>query len=1167
MDFNKTKHLIEEFFNGKLEVRKFLGEGAFANVYLVNHNYLDTLMALKIIKEPLKLSTNKKKVFREVTLACQLRHENIINIFDAAEISNLSEGNNAYFLMEYVSGGDLEQFLNSFMENNMFMPIERSLNLIRQILRGLNILHSANPPIIHHDLKPNNILLSFDDDGHIQIKISDFGFAKEITTGISDFDIAGARPYMAPELFTKTLSLESDVYAIGVIFYQLLTNRYPYDIDKYTLEELFNLKPWEKDLKPPSHYNENVFKELDQIVLKCLEFKAKNRYDDAGSVLVEVEKAIDKFKSSQILSQNNLYDEYNDDYKGVIVNDSLIKAFDLAKCENNLDEAIEILEREILKDYDVRRWYGETLRMWKSKHPDLKLVSKAFTIILKGRNYRIACNLLKEAIAYNPSFKNRYSHYIGLWEILTDLGKHKNLYKAVIYLESLMETNEEIKRTYENILPLLKTYSIDEIVVGAIRLINLNNFQDASNLLEFAVVCDGHVRRKYEYRLSLWKQNMKMHFKPTPEIKKDTVDFAIDLGTTDSVVSYFNQRNPIVIKNHKTGSVFTPSAVLIDDEGEIEVGSTAKEAILEKNHNAVSEFKNNMGFSLPFKFKNSSRSLLPEELSAEVLKDLRVSVYEQMGVNMEHAIVCVPANSNPLKIRAINDACEIAGLRSHNFILEPIAVSLAYNLRKNNAFWMIYDMGGATFNVTLIHDNNGEIEMFASAGLENFGGDSFDWKIVDDLFKPKISHDLKLNDFTQSNSKYAKVFAVLKNAAEKAKKDLTNSNSTDICISNLFDGYDFNYNLNRESLEEIIKPLIKHTFKLSRNLLKENSLTDENIEKIILAGGSSLSPVIRENMQNEFNIEIESGMNPLTVVAKGASVYAGSIEKPQTEIKELKFSTTLNIERGLIKGKVFADDSKHSFLGHYIEFKNQNHSTRIPLKIDGTFKFEPRALQYKINLYKNDTRLSMDEKSPNAIDGGKIHIPYMDDDFHLEDGLDFDRLMQKYSKTLKEIDYLTQYSKFNEHVIQNYIEELFQLSQSDETPFNLINIYINYLNERISKIKKEMEYCLLLENVTKKIDVINDNDLFPIESIDDIVDARDLEKLKDYHANLIEKYVFLNKERVIEECFFNLKFEGIYAKNQKRADDLIEKAHGYLNRHDYINLFNIINHLYELDER
>ena len=367
MGFDEVKRLIEEFFNGKFEVKKFLGEGSFAKVYLVNHNYLDTLMAMKIIKEPLSASTNKKEVFREVTLASQLRNENIIAIYDAAEISDFEDGqNHAYFVMEYVSGGDLERYLNSFIENNLFMPMSRSLDLIRQILNGLNTLHSANPPIIHRDLKPNNVLLSFNACGNILIKISDFGFAKEVTTGISDIDIAGTRPYMAPELFTKSVSTRSDVYAVGVIFYQLLTNHYPYDVDEYSNEELIDLKPWKKELKAPSYYNKHVSGKVDEIVMKCLDTNPDKRYGDAYDLLGDVEKAIDEFTSSQISYGSSISDDYHDEYAEYIINDSIREAFELAKRENKLDEAIEILEGEVLADYDVRKCYSETLRIWKS---------------------------------------------------------------------------------------------------------------------------------------------------------------------------------------------------------------------------------------------------------------------------------------------------------------------------------------------------------------------------------------------------------------------------------------------------------------------------------------------------------------------------------------------------------------------------------------------------------------------------------------------------------------------------------------------------------------------------------------------------------------------------------------------------------------------------------
>lgn len=1168
MDFDEVKHLIEEFFNGKFEVKKFLGEGSFAKVYLVNHNYLDTLMAMKIIKEPLNASTNKKDVFREVTLACQLRHENIISIYDAAEISGFEDGkNHAYFVMEYVSGGDLEHFLNSFIENNMFMPIERCLDLIKQILRGLNTLHTANPPIIHRDLKLNNVLLSFNACGDIIIKISDFGFAKEVTTGISDIDIAGTRPYMAPELFNKSVSTRSDVYAVGVMFYQLLTNHYPYDVEKYTNEELIDLKPWDEELKPPSCYNEKVCEDLNQIVLKCLEADPANRYADSNDLLVDVEKFIDKYESSQIISQNSNKNDYHDEYSEYIINDSIKEAFRLAKCENKLHEAIEILEGEVLQNYDIRRCYSETLRIWKSKRPDLKLISKAFTVNLKGKNYKLACNFLKEAIAYNPSIKGKYQHYINLWEIFIDLESHGSLFKSVVLLENLMDSNNEIKRQYKNIIPTLKTYSVDEIAVEAIRLVKLNNLPDGANLMEFAVVANSQIREKYAYKLSLWKQNMKMHFKHSSEIKQDTIDYAIDLGTTDSVISYFNRGNPIVIKNHRTGDDFTPSAVLIDDGDNIEVGEVAKEAILENNHNAVSGFKQDMGFPIPFKFERSSRVMFPEELSAEVLKDLRVSVYEEFGVNMDHAVICVPANSNPIKTRAVNDAARLAGFRSHSLILEPIAVSLAYNLRKDNGIWMIYDLGGGTFNASLICDNNGEIEKLATDGLENLGGNAFDWKIVNDLFRPKISYDLNLDDFRRDNPKYLKVFAKLKNAAEVAKKDLTYSEKTDVCILNLFDDYDFTYALNKDDLREIMEPLVKYTFKMCRNLLDENDLDEENIDKIILVGGSSLSPIVRELISQEFAIEIESGIDPLTVVSKGAAIYAGSLEKPQIDVKKQPLSVLLNYETDEIKGKVFSGDLKSSFLGYFIEFKNEDSSFKTPLKIDGTFKLKISAQKYDINIYDKDTLVKLDLKSPDYIHDGDIHIHYVDGEFDYKNDLDLKQLLNHYSKLLKEIDYLNEYLSFDESEIQKYIETLLEIAQRDRIALNQAKIYIDYLDEKVNMSKEDLEFSILLENVSNKIEVVKNNDLFEIDDIDEISKTRDLDKLRQYHRSMIEKYVYLNKNDVIKECFFNLKLEGIYTNNEKLAGELVEKAHVALNGKDYDELLNIVNLLYELDER
>ena len=1169
MGFDEVKLLIEEFFNGKFKVKKFLGEGSFAKVYLVNHNYLDTLMAIKIVKEPLSLSTNKKEVFREVTLACQLRHENIISIYDAGVISNFEDGkSHAYFVMEYVPGGDLQHFFNSFMENNMFMPIGRSLDLIRQILNGLNALHSANPPIIHRDLKPNNVLLSFNASGNIIIKISDFGFAKEVTTTISDIDIAGTRPYMAPELFKKLSSTKSDVYAVGVIFYQLLTNRYPYDIDEYSNEELIDLKPWDDDLNSPSYYNKNVFEDLDKIVLKALDINPHNRYDDAYDFLRDIEKAIDEYKSSHVVSQIK-NDDYHDEYYEYIVNDSIKEAFRLAKHEKRLNDAIEILEREVLQDYDIRKCYSETLRIWKSKQPDLKLISKAFTVNLKGRNYKLSCNFLKEAIAYNPSLKSKYQHFIDLWEIFIDLENHGSLFKSVVLLENLMDSNSEIKKLYKNILPVLKTYSVDEIVVEAIRLVNLNQLLDGANLMEFAVVVNSQIRDKYAYKMALWKQNMIMHFKHDVLIKNDTIDYAIDLGTTDSVISYFNNGNPIIIKNFKTGEDFTPSVVLMGDDDNIEVGVNARNALLEDNHNAVAEFKQNMGFSVPFKFENSSRVMFPEELSAEVLKELRVSAYNSTGVNIEHAVICVPANSNPIKTRAVNEAAELAGFRSHGLILEPVAVALAYDLKKDKGIWMIYDLGGGTFNVSLIRDKNNEIELIATDGLENLGGNAFDWKIVNELFRPKITNDLNLDDFRPENKKYSKIFAKLKNTAEIAKKDLSEFSKTNISIENLFNDYTFNYTLTRNRLSEIIKPIIEYTFKMSRNLLNDNSLSDGDIDKIILVGGSSQSPIVKDSIKNEFNCHVESSINPLTVVAKGAAIYAGGLEKPQMQSNKELFSVIIEYYKNdEIKGKVFCSDLKYSFLGYQIEFKNTEHSIKVPLTIDGAFKVDLPCGNFEIYIHDKNSMYLLDEKSPNKIIKGNIHIPYLNKSFSLDCAdIRLKDLFNKHVRLTNEIEFLKGYSYSFDSGIMEYIGILLEISKRNSIAYNQASIYLDYMDNIVQDKKRDLEFEMLKENVLNKISFVENNGLFDIENIEEILENKDLDKLKQFYSNLIEIYVDMNQKKVIKEVYFNLKMDGIYTNTEKLASELIEKAQRALNINDYEGLFDIITLLYELDER
>ena len=503
---NNIKELIDNSLNKRYSYIRFLGEGGYARVYLVKQNFLNEKMAMKIIKEALTDNENVNNVFQEVQLATQLRHQNIISIYDAGTIA-VKDEEYAYFALEYISGGDLEEYRESFTKSDIQIPIKLVLNIIKQITQGLNTLHTSNPPIIHRDLKTGNILLTYDNKGQLLIKISDFGFASQITSSDTQLDIGGTLPYMAPECFEKEFSTQTDIYAVGVIFYLLLTNHFPYDVDKYETEDLITHRAWKNKLIPPSKYNNIIPDYIEEVVSKSLSIKSRDRYKDAADLLEALNDIIKRFKEdndevTHSCNDNKIIED--------VTNSNVNEALSLAKTSGHLEDAIELLEKEMLKDYHIRRKYTKRLVLWKSEHPDIKLVMQAFHITLRGKNYRQACQLLEEATAYNPEISDDYSCYLSLWQILYELEQNNNLFDSIKKLEDLMNTDKQIGQQYHNIIGILKTYSPNEILNESIRLADNENYEDASRLLEFVVVYDKRIEKEYSYKLSLWKQNLQM---------------------------------------------------------------------------------------------------------------------------------------------------------------------------------------------------------------------------------------------------------------------------------------------------------------------------------------------------------------------------------------------------------------------------------------------------------------------------------------------------------------------------------------------------------------------------------------------------------------------------------------------------------------------------------
>jgi serine/threonine-protein kinase len=545
MKQSEVTKMVEEFFRGQYKIEKFLGAGGFADVYRAKHIYLNDVRAMKINKQPLP-PNEIDNIFKEARIATLIRHPNVISMHDAGIISvsgkdnkglfnfglkNRRSGQNyAYFVMEYVVGGDLWEYWKSFENQRKIMPTIEVLDIMKQIAMGMDVLHNNKPKIIHRDLKPQNLLMNIE-DGKPLIKITDFGLAeaKDSDKTFSRLSVAGTPLFMAPECFKKHFSTMSDIYAIGVIFYQLLTNTFPYEIMRYDMGDMFFGKPWENQLKPPSHYNSDIPPKLDDIVMKCLRVDRDSRYRDAGELLkvitnyMEDDMGVDEttmIYTSEISSSGSIDEESDieiiDPEFSESMEDLLEQAFRLAKQEGGLEEAIEILEKAIINNIDVREKYTYRLRLWKDEMPDEKLKEEAFKIYSQNNpNYTLACDLLEEAIAYNPEFTDKYEGYISLWALLSELDENKNLSNAVESLGDVMDDYSYIKEMYEPHMAILKRNDVAEIVDKSNQIVNKNKWEGskiigASKLLEFAVLADDDVKDKYAARLSLWKRGLSM---------------------------------------------------------------------------------------------------------------------------------------------------------------------------------------------------------------------------------------------------------------------------------------------------------------------------------------------------------------------------------------------------------------------------------------------------------------------------------------------------------------------------------------------------------------------------------------------------------------------------------------------------------------------------------
>ena len=346
----------------------------------------------------------------------------------------------------------------------------------------------------------------------------------------------------------------------------------------------------------------------------------------------------------------------------------------------------------------------------------------------------------------------------------------------------------------------------------------------------------------------------------------------IDLGTTNSCVSVMEGGEAKVIPNPE-GNRTTPSVVSFKN-GERQVGEVAKRQAV-TNPNTIMSVKRHMGTS--YKVEVEGKEYSPQEISAIILQNLKATAEAYLGETVTKAVITVPAYFNDAERQATKDAGKIAGLEVERIINEPTAAALAYGLDKTDEDQtiLVYDLGGGTFDVSILELGDGVFEVKATAGDNKLGGDDFDQVIIDylvDQFKKENGIDL---------SKDKMAVQRLKDAAEKAKKDLSGVTSTQISLPFITAGeagpLHLEVTLSRAKFEELSSHLVERTMGPARQALSDAGLSTSEIDRVILVGGSTRIPAVQEAIKKATGKEPHKGVNPDEVVAMGAAIQGGVI--------------------------------------------------------------------------------------------------------------------------------------------------------------------------------------------------------------------------------------------------------------------------------------------------
>jgi molecular chaperone DnaK len=352
----------------------------------------------------------------------------------------------------------------------------------------------------------------------------------------------------------------------------------------------------------------------------------------------------------------------------------------------------------------------------------------------------------------------------------------------------------------------------------------------------------------------------------------------IDLGTSNSTAAAFDGKDLTVVRNGQ-GSILTPSVVRIDGRGNVVVGARARRFLDADPANTRSEFKRLMGTAHKLEFPASGAVRRPEELAAEVLKSLRQDVADQLGVAPQRAVISVPALFELHQTAATSEAARLAGFEQIELIQEPVASAIAagWTSEGNDGPWLVYDLGGGTFDVSLLETQEGMLRVVGHDGDNFLGGRDFDRAVVD-LVLVKLAADGVVID--RANPRHAVALRRLRAAAEEAKIELTRAAEAPILLAGLDvagQNVDVDVIVTRADYEALIAPMIDRSLEICSRLLATHGIDKAALARVVLVGGPTVTPFLRQRVRGVLGAAFSEGLDPMTIVAQGAALFAGTV--------------------------------------------------------------------------------------------------------------------------------------------------------------------------------------------------------------------------------------------------------------------------------------------------